>query len=281
MHTCPMVTVLVPHVGGPIIPACCPTVLIGGLPAARVTDMCTCVGPPDVIVQGSATVFIGGLPAARIGDMTAHGGVIVTGLPTVLIGDSGGSGGGGGGAQSETGAAGGGAGGAPGGQPNQVPTTYGSIKLEGTPAERLKMIKALDQIKATTSGAAMLKSIDRSGQQVTIKATTSGNGALPLNRVNAQRKADGTPGSGSGSTVNFNPDRGTIGDGSEPWMTRPPAVGLAHELVHADHSAHGTNDFTPAGEDMAVGVPPYDKQPFTENKIRNEWKPKQPQRPHY
>ncbi|MDU0342397.1 PAAR domain-containing protein [Bosea rubneri] len=89
-----MVTVLVPHVGGPIIPACCPTVLIGGLPAARVTDICTCVGPPDVIVQGSATVFIGGLPAARMGDMTAHGGVIVTGMPTVLIGDSGGAGGG-------------------------------------------------------------------------------------------------------------------------------------------------------------------------------------------
>ena len=87
MHTCPMVTVLVPHVGGPIIPVCCPTVLIGGLPAARVTDMCTCVGPPDMIVQGSATVLIGGLAAARIGDMTAHGGVIVMGMPTVLIGD--------------------------------------------------------------------------------------------------------------------------------------------------------------------------------------------------
>lgn len=89
MHTCPMITVLVPHVGGPILPTCCPTVLIGGLPAARVTDFCTCVGPPDVIVQGSATVFIGGLPAARIGDMTVHGGVIVTGMPTVLIGDDG------------------------------------------------------------------------------------------------------------------------------------------------------------------------------------------------
>jgi uncharacterized Zn-binding protein involved in type VI secretion len=61
-------------------------VLIGGLPAARVTDLATCVGPPDVIVLGSFTVLIGGLPAARMGDMTAHGGVIVLGLPTVLIG---------------------------------------------------------------------------------------------------------------------------------------------------------------------------------------------------
>ena len=86
MHVCPMVTGIVPHVGGPILPPCCPTVLIGMLPAARVTDMATCVGPPDVIAKGSATVMIGYLPAARMGDITAHGGVIVLGCPTVMIG---------------------------------------------------------------------------------------------------------------------------------------------------------------------------------------------------
>jgi uncharacterized Zn-binding protein involved in type VI secretion len=86
MHVCPMVTGLVPHVGGPILPPCCVTVMIGFLPAARVTDMATCVGPPDVIVKGSATVMIGRLPAARVGDMTAHGGSIVMGCPTVIIG---------------------------------------------------------------------------------------------------------------------------------------------------------------------------------------------------
>ena len=86
MHTCPMVTGVVPHVGGPILPPGCPTVLIGGLPAARVSDMATCVGPPDIIVKGSATVMIGNMPAARIGDNTAHGGVIVLGCPTVMIG---------------------------------------------------------------------------------------------------------------------------------------------------------------------------------------------------
>lgn len=86
MHTCPMLTVLVPHVGGPILPPGGIPVLIGKLPAARVTDMAVCVGPPDVIVMGSFTVLIRGLPAARIGDPTAHGGVIVMGLPTVLIG---------------------------------------------------------------------------------------------------------------------------------------------------------------------------------------------------
>ncbi len=86
MHVCPMVTGVVPHVGGPILPPCCPTVLIGGMPAARVGDLATCVGPPDVIAMGSFTVLIGGQPAARMGDLTAHGGTIVMGFPMVLIG---------------------------------------------------------------------------------------------------------------------------------------------------------------------------------------------------
>ncbi|MBS0196821.1 MAG: PAAR domain-containing protein [Planctomycetes bacterium] len=86
MHVCPMVTGVVPHVGGPILPPGVPTVLIGGMPAAVVGGMCTCVGPPDSIIKGSATVMIGGMPAARMGDSCAHGGTIVLGCPMVMIG---------------------------------------------------------------------------------------------------------------------------------------------------------------------------------------------------
>jgi uncharacterized Zn-binding protein involved in type VI secretion len=89
MHVCPMVTPgtpPIPHVGGPILPPCCPTVLIEYMPAARVGDLALCVGPPDVIVMGSTTVLIGMMPAARVGDPTAHGGAIVQGAPTVIIG---------------------------------------------------------------------------------------------------------------------------------------------------------------------------------------------------
>jgi uncharacterized Zn-binding protein involved in type VI secretion len=85
MHTCPMVTGVVPHVGGPILPPGAATVLIGGLPAARMGDLCTCVGPPDSIIIGSTKVMIKGQPAARMGDSTAHGGVIVVGFPKVMI----------------------------------------------------------------------------------------------------------------------------------------------------------------------------------------------------
>jgi uncharacterized Zn-binding protein involved in type VI secretion len=88
----------VPHVGGPVLPPAAVTVLTGKLPQARVTDLCVCVGPPDMIVRGSATVLVQGLPAARMGDSTVHGGVIVTGFPTVLIGDASAGGGGPGGA---------------------------------------------------------------------------------------------------------------------------------------------------------------------------------------
>ncbi len=86
MHVCPMVTGVVPHVGGPIMPPGAVTVLVGMLPAARATDMAVCTGPPDVIAKGSATVLISNLPAARMLDNCAHGGMIVGGCPTVLIG---------------------------------------------------------------------------------------------------------------------------------------------------------------------------------------------------
>lgn len=85
-HVCPMVTGVVPHVGGPIMPPGAPTVLISGMPAATMGSLCTCVGPPAPIVMGSVTVLIGGQPAARMGDPTGHGGAIIMGCPTVLIG---------------------------------------------------------------------------------------------------------------------------------------------------------------------------------------------------
>ncbi|MHC4203016.1 MAG: PAAR domain-containing protein [Planctomycetota bacterium] len=91
MHTCPKEDQTPigpkPHVGGPISPPGCPTVLIGGQPAACMGDAAVCVGPPDAITQGSATVLIGNKPAARVGDSCAHGGSIGgPGCPTVLIG---------------------------------------------------------------------------------------------------------------------------------------------------------------------------------------------------
>jgi len=89
-HQCPMTTpagpVQIPHVGGPIAGPGALTVWIGNLPAAKVGDLAICIGPPDAVVKGSMTVKVMGMPAARMGDKTAHGGTIVFGLPTVMIG---------------------------------------------------------------------------------------------------------------------------------------------------------------------------------------------------
>ncbi|GAB2890112.1 PAAR domain-containing protein [Microbulbifer echini] len=86
MHVCPMVTGTVPHVGGPILSPGAPTVIIGGMPSATVGSTCTCVGPPDTVAMGSTTVMLQKKPAARMGDTTGHGGKIIIGCPTVLIG---------------------------------------------------------------------------------------------------------------------------------------------------------------------------------------------------
>lgn len=85
MHICPLATPN-PHVGGPVLPPGVLTVLIGGLPAATLGSLCTCAGAVDSIITGSATVLIGGQPAARMGDMTAHGGSVLLGCLTVIIG---------------------------------------------------------------------------------------------------------------------------------------------------------------------------------------------------
>lgn len=88
MHVCPMVTPgtpPVPHVGGPILPPCSPTVITSGMPQSKITDMAVCVGPPDTIIEGAVTVLTNNLPSTRIGSMTSHGGKVVIGAPTVMV----------------------------------------------------------------------------------------------------------------------------------------------------------------------------------------------------
>jgi uncharacterized Zn-binding protein involved in type VI secretion len=109
------------------------------MPQARITDKAICVGPLDVIVKGSATVLVGGLQAARIGDMTAHGGVIVTGCPTVIIGDA-------------PGAAGGAA----------APANAGAIQFEGPPADRQVLSEMVETIRNSgPKGKAFIESLEK------------------------------------------------------------------------------------------------------------------------
>jgi len=182
-----------------------------------------------------------------------------------------------------------------------TPKTYGkAITIEGDEEFRKKTIKALDDIKKTKTGKAMLESIEKSGKKVTIKPTTGGNSETEADPSKAYfaDEAKGKAGPGTDSTVYFNPDRDTIG--TQKWEKRPPAVGLAHELVHSEQAVNGTTKKGQAANDAkkdpsdpkktattevyeleTAGIPPHDKYPYNENKFRSEWDPKQPERKYY
>lgn len=176
--------------------------------------------------------------------------------------------------------------------------SYGkAILIEGDDAFRQKTVASLDQIAATPSGEDLLTSIERSGKTVTIAETSGGNSVSDFSN-DAFVKSGGKAGAGSDCTVNYNPNRVSIGP--DPWENRPPAIGLAHELVHAEHATHGTIDvaevqndhkpdpanpkayaYTMKEEARTTGIPPHDDGKFSENKIRSEWTPAQPTRPWY
>ncbi len=279
-HMCSMTPV---PPGLPIIPPTSVNVLIGGLPAARQTDRCACVGPPpvpvDAIVFGSPTVHINKLPAARMGDPTAKGGAITTGclnvliglfavvtpaFPTVAVGP----------VVMVTGPDG-----------NASARVGKNMTIEGSPEFIQRTLDDLAIINATKNGNSLLGSILGSAHPVTIRETADGNSVEDVGPQGwLQNDGAGPPGTGSGSTVNYNPNREQIYDGSEDWMTRPPAVALAHELVHVEQAQNGTwsdneTDGTLNDELQAVGLPPYENHPHTENRIRDQMG--QPQRPYY
>ncbi len=270
MHTCPMC------MGAPlpILPPGAMTVLIGKLPAARMTDLCACVAPipvpVDAIIFGSPTVLIGGLPAARLMDPTVKGGMILPPcMPTVLIGLVG--------VPVIT---------LPGGlgpvstvtlPDGTTATTVGNnIVITGEPAYQAQVLSDLQTLYTTPTGRSMIDSINNSPNgPVTIVPTTNGNEVSGVGPA-GYKNADGSNGTGSGSTLSYNPDKTSIGDGSEPWMTRPPAVGLGHELAHVEDAQQGGwSDTDKHGgvlddELEAVGLPPFQNRPHTENKIRDE-----------
>jgi uncharacterized Zn-binding protein involved in type VI secretion len=215
MHICPMVTPglpPIPHVGGPILPPGAPTVLIGGMPAARMSDMAVCVGPPDVILMGSPTVLIGGMMAARIGDPTAHGGVIAVGFPTVMIGN---------------------AAGAPGG--------FGAgIVLTGTPAEQAQLAALLNGIRDSGPlGAAFVNRLETAATPTQFAIGTSATRAdgtvIQLANTGGGITLRPTESASGNNEVHIDPTNlinyaGT--DGAQ--HTETPQGLLLHEAGHAD-----------------------------------------------
>ncbi len=224
LHVCPMVIGIVPHVGGPVTAPGMPTVLIQGLPAARVGDILTCVGPPDVIVKGSSGVFIGKQPAARMLDNCAHGGLIVMGCFTVLIGETSAGGGGGGGGTTPQAQA-------------LADIALGKsnvIKIEGSDAFKTQTLVALAQILSTPSGQEWFAQMQKNGRSVTIHQGAPGqNDCTPRNGTNA---ANGT---GSDSDINWDPATTSLGGFNSDVANCGNDTILFHEMVHGMHNGNG------------------------------------------
>ena len=218
MHVCPMVDPAsgVPHVGGPIITGY-PTVMIGFMPAARVSDSCVCVG----------------MQAARLGDLTAHGGTVVMGCPTVMIGDVGSGGG-----TSLPGGLG------VSGLPNGDLKVGNHIIISGSDDFKKKAVADLCVLGNTKTGKDVLEALDKNRHDVTLKeldmATAQANGALAT-RVNGADAFD--PTKGSATIVSYNPDlKDKYTDAAGKQYDMPVQSTLGHELIHAVHNDRGTNE---------------------------------------
>ncbi len=266
MHVCPMVTGIVPHVGGPILPPGCPTVLIGYLPAARATDMATCVGPPDTILMGSPTVLTGNLMAARIGDPTVHGGVIILGCFTVMIGEAGAPGlSGPAGLPIST-------------LPNGDLQLGNNIVISGDPLFKSKVLADLAAVAKTKTGKSIFDALDKGKHTVTMKsldmATAKRNGALagPVDPAGSK-----DPKKGSNTTISYNPDvklQMTDQDGDK--IDYPVQSMLGHEMIHAVHNSNGANlrdnsdpkePTSNQEESQTIGINDHAGEAMTENNL--------------
>lgn len=267
MHTCPIcmgATLPIAGVGAF-------TVLIGGLPAARMGDFCACVPPPippiDPIIMGIPTILTMGQPQTFMGAPTGKGGVILPPCcPTVLVGFVG---------MPPTVL--------PGGiivqdvmmPDGSVVTKVGDgITIKGSDAFRGKVVNDITKLAGTPTGQGLLQSLGSSGKTLTIQ-----QGSPPVTSYDAPmdrfRNADGSSGPGSNATITITGNSETLEDGSEPWMNTPSEVVLGHEMVHAEQAQRG--NITPGvtngvnnRETEAVGLPPYQNNPYTENKIRRD-----------
>jgi uncharacterized Zn-binding protein involved in type VI secretion len=229
MHTCPLVTVLVPHVGGPLVLGSF-TVLVGDMPQSRETDMLICVGPPDMVAVGCPTVMVGMAGAGGLLGMMKGLGLAGLSVLKRLFGA---------------------------GYPRAVLQPDGSyvtqynpaITVEGSPAFQAKATRDLNIMSQFPKGLERLKSIESAGNAVRIRYGAS-NETTPDNDADAAAKGKpawtggvGT-GKGTGSTVQYDPDREPP-TAADPKVRRPADVALHHELTHADHMAHGAEDASP------------------------------------
>lgn len=207
LHLCPQVTIIVPHVGGPAYPAAPVTVLAEGLPALRLADFATCIGPPDVEFEGAATVLVGGLPWVGRFHKTAHGGILLLAAATVQIGDP----------------------------TFSLPP---QVTIRGPASFQNQVIRDMFLLYNTPSGKELWRRIEAADQPITIVPESD-----PHNSFAAPNDGgDAAAGRPTGSTVRYNPDVAVfVFDSAGNRIPMAPQVILGHEMVHALNNAEGTH----------------------------------------
>jgi uncharacterized Zn-binding protein involved in type VI secretion len=259
MHVCPMVTVLVPHVGGPFVLGSF-TVLVGGVPQSRVTDMLVCVGPPDILVKGSPTVMVGmvgamGMVGLVMGGLLAGLKNFIGGYPKATLDSKG-----------------------------NIVTQYNSqITIEGSAVYQATTIADLDTFLATDTGKRWAKAYAKTGKHITIKpippGTQQNNGFTHAESKGAYPKSDGSHGDGSDSTILYNPSdtsEYTAADGGTE--TQPPYQTLGHEMIHGLHNGQGNNlagnkqpsPYDNEEESQTIGVNGHDSDDITEKTMESD-----------
>lgn len=239
---------MLPHVGGPIIPAAPIAVLAEAKPAARLADYAFCMGPQDVLFEGAATVLVGGLPFCRVLDKSAHGGPVVQGAAMVLVG----------------------------GPAFSLPS---NIQVKGPPTYQNQVIRDLYFLSTTRTGREILNRLGSSGQPIEIVPESDPHNSF-CSPANPSDAAAGTP---TGSTISYNPAVGLQAyDSSNNTIDFPPQVVLAHEMVHALNNAegnhsYGTDPSPPASEPgiaeeeaRAIGTGSHSSDFPTENSLRQD-----------
>ena len=261
MHACPMVTVLVPHVGGPFILGAF-TVLTGNMPQSRVGDTLVCVGPPDVCALGCFTVLVGMAGGGGLGGLLAGIGMAIGAMldppyPRAVLQDDG-----------------------------STVTEYNEpITTEGSPEYQAAVVQDLNTFTATETGQAWQEAYAETGRHITIRPIGAGrdynNGyATRVHGDDALMRDDGTPGPGSDTIIQFNPAREGRYRGEDGEMyDRHPSDTLGHELIHGLHNGEGTNRRNQPDphdphdnqeEAQTIGVHGYEDEAITERNLLAE-----------
>lgn len=147
------------------------------------------------------------------------------------------------------------------------------VVIDGTDTFKSAVLLDLAWLLTQSVGQELVESIVRTGKTITIKEAGGGNTTAYASNADSYERADGTPGPGSNTTVNYNTGEWNPYGGTDAWMRRPPAIGLAHEMVHAwtgmnGTRALGTTDGVNRRELQATGLGEFSSAALTENRFR-------------